>query len=155
MSGKATKLAVAVVTLVLRACAPIGVPLSYAAEPVVDPCTQTAFNLKLGSKFMCPGAWDAVRVTESLRLLVIENDLNLARDTLTAERAERASETTLATETWTAEHAARLACEASHTAPCVCPVLAWYESPGFLVPVGIVLGVGLSVVTVYALRAGE
>ncbi len=114
-----------------------------AEPPPVDPCSLNSFKLKPNSKFLCPVAYDAVRVTELLRLLDAEDELDLVVSELTTERNLRIADAKFAADTWALEHAARVACEETHAAPCVCtePDVGFWEHPGFLGPVGFVLGV--------------
>lgn len=116
-----------------------------------EPCRR-AVHVEAGAVAPCAG--DLTPTAELLRLLLVEDTLALRDTELAAERELRTIDADEAAALLAVSEAARRACETQHAPPPPRP-RHWYESPGFLVPVGIVLGVGLSVVTVYALGAGE
>lgn len=116
-----------------------------------EPCRRVV-HLDTGALAPCRG--DLYPVPEAQRLLDAEDELAAERDRLALLARERAADAALAARLLESERAARRACERA-AAPPPARARAFYESPWFGVAVGVLVGSGLALGTVYALRAGE
>lgn len=100
----------------------------------------------------CDG--DLLPTSEVLRLLLVEDAAELARDQLVNEQDLRAIDRDEARELLEVERNARRACETQHAPPPPRP-RPFYQSPWFGASVGVVVGAGLVLGAVFALGAGE
>lgn len=126
-------------------------PVPAAAEPPAsaEMCSR-AVHVEAGGVVPCTGDLVPTRV---LGLMLGElRQLALVRDELELEKLRHGIDTRESAAVLAAERDARATCEASRTPPCRSAHRAWYESPWMGGAIGAVVGVGVAVAIVYAVR---
>ncbi len=120
-----TRSLVALLAVLLGTCTP-----AYA-----EPCRR-AVHVEAGASVPCSG--DLLPPSEVLRLLLLEDAAELAREQFANERDLRAIDADEAAELLAVSEAARRACETQHAPP---PARArrWYESPWVGFGAGVVI----------------
>lgn len=111
-----------------------------------EPCRR-AVHLDAGAVAPCSG--DLLPTSEVLRLLLIEDALELARADLATDRELAALAQDEATQMLEVERAARRDCETRAAPPPPRPA-RWYQSPWFSAVVGAVVGSAIVLGAVFA-----